>query len=286
MEKQETAVNIAETNKKYSQELHDMLLLRYEPIAVKMIKDLAEVPENAVHPKRDMGKHMSLCQAYALTRRNKKTIFTDMDSEWCWCPIICMGYVDSEPGSKTYDFMANFIGGRHKDSVDSKDAVKSFFAHFPRLPYGKYKGIVSAPLCDCGFEPDLVLIYANPAQTRIIIGGIKQMTGKLVETKFDVIDSCAYDTVMPLLNGEYRITFPDPGEYERALSDEDEVITSVPRGRIAELIAGLRSNNEHGIGYKLLSKEMMFSFPRPQFYNEMFQMWGLNTGEVWEPRNK
>jgi uncharacterized protein (DUF169 family) len=270
--------NIQAENAAASRELHDMLLLRYEPIAVKMIEDLADVPENAVNPKRDMGKHMCLCQAYALTRRNKKTIFMDKDSEWCWCPLVCMGYVESAPGTKTFDFLTGFIG------IGDKDAAKNFFSRFPRLPYGKYKGIVSAPLDACGFEPDLVLIYANPAQTRIMIGGIKQMTGKLVETKLDVIDSCAYDTVMPLLNGEYRVTFPDPGEYERALADEDEVITSVPGGRLSELITGLRGNNDRGMGYLSLNKEMMFNFPRPPFYNEMFEMWGLDKGEDWEPR--
>ncbi len=268
-------MTITDRNAAASAALRDMLLLRYEPIAVKMIEDEADVPENAVNPKRDLGRHMCLCQAYGLTRRNKKTVYMDKASEWCWCPMVCMGYVESDPGTPSFNLLSRFIG------IADKDAAEKFFAEFPKLPHGKYKGLVTAPLCSCPFEPDLVLIYANPAQTRMMIGGIKQQTGKLVETKLDIIDSCAYSTVTPFLTGQYRVTFPDPGEYERALSDEDEVILSVPKERQDELLTGLRNNNNHGLGYTLLNKEMEFDFKRPPFYNDLFEMWGCDKGENW-----
>jgi uncharacterized protein (DUF169 family) len=127
--------NIQAENAAASRELHDMLLLRYEPIAVKMIEDLADVPENAVNPKRDMGKHMCLCQAYALTRRNKKTIFMDKDSEWCWCPLVCMGYVESAPGTKPFEFLTGFIG------IGDKDARRTSFPVFRGCPTGSTRGL-------------------------------------------------------------------------------------------------------------------------------------------------
>jgi len=264
-----------EQNNTYSRTLHDLMLLRYEPIAVKLIEDEADVPQGAINPKRDLGKHMSLCQAYALARRNKKTVYMDKNSEWCWCPMVCMGYVNSSPDTPGFDLMCRYIG------IPDAGAAGKFFAGFPRLPYGQYKGLLIAPLCFSGFEPDLVLIYANPAQTRMMIGAIKSATGRLVETQLDVIDSCAYATVMPLLNGEYRVTFPDPGEYERALADEDEVILSVPGSRLEEFVTGLRNNDGRGFGYRLLNKEMLLDFPRPPFYNELFELWGFDKGEDW-----
>lgn len=264
-----------EKNSTYSRELRDILLLRYEPIAIKMIEDENDVPDTALNPKRDMGKHMALCQAYGLARRNKKTIYMDKASEWCWCPMVCMGYVDSGAGTPSFELLSRFIG------IADKDAAGKFFAEFPRLPYGKYKGLLIAPLYSCSFEPDLVLIYANPAQTRMMIGGVKQQTGKLVETKLDVIDSCAYSTVVPLLTGQYRVTFPDPGEYERGLADEDEVILSVPGQRLDGFMTSLRNSHNFGFGYTLLNKEMEFDFKRPPFYNTLFEMWGCDKGEDW-----
>ena len=265
-------------NAEYSSQLHDLLLLRYEPIAIKVIEDEKDIPESAINPKRDMGKHMCLCQAYALSRRNKKTIYMDKNSEWCWNPLVCLGHVDSNPGTETFNILSSFIG------IQDKDAAEDFFAKLPKLPLGKIKGLVTAPLCSSEFEPDLVLIYTNPAQMRILIGGIKQITGKLVDTQLDIIDSCAYSTVVPLLNGQYRVTFPDPGEYERALAEEDEVILSVPGKRLDELVSGVRQNDSHGLGYLKLNKEMMLDFPRPPFYNTLFELWGLDKGEDWDSR--
>jgi uncharacterized protein (DUF169 family) len=269
-------MTIAERNSTYSRALHDIMLLRYEPIAIKMIENEADVPKNALNPKRDMGKHMCLCQAYSLSRRNKKTVYMDKNSEWCWCPMVCMGYIDSSPETEGFDLLTRFIG------ISDKDAAKKFFEHFPRFPYGKYKGLVTAPLCSCDFEPDVLLIYANPAQTRMMIGGIKSATGKLVSTTLDVIDSCAYSTTAAIQSGDYRVTFPDPGEYERGLADEDEVILSVPGARMDEFMKGLSGNNEHGFGYTQLNKEMLYDFPRPPFYNDLFALWGCDKGEDWK----
>ena len=268
----------AEKNAAASRTLHDLLLLRYEPVAVKMIEDEADVPDNAVNPERDMGKHMALCQAYSLARRNKKTVYIDKNSEWCWSPMVCMGYVESAPGTQAFDMLCKFIG------IKDPEAAKEFFANFPRFPVGKYQGVVAAPLCSSSFEPDVVLIYTNPAQMRMLIGGIKQQTGKLVASAFDIIDSCTYDTVLPIQTGEYRVTIPDPGEYERALADEDEVILSVPGPRMDELLTGLATNATRGLGYKCLNKEMEYDFKRPAFYNSLFEMWGFDKGEDWEPR--
>lgn len=265
-----------EKNSTYSRELHELLMLRYEPIAIKMIENEADVPKNAINPKRDMGKHMCLCQAYGLARRNKKTMYMDKASEWCWCPMVCMGYVDSGADTPAFELLSRFIG------IADKAAAEKFFTEFPRLPQGKYKGLVIAPLCFCDFEPDVVLVYANPAQMRMMIGGIKQQTGKLVETKLDVIDSCAYSTVTPLLTGQYRVTFPDPGEYERGLSDENEVILSVPGTRLDEFVNGIKNNNNFGLGYSKLNMEMEFDFKRPPFYNTLFEMWGCDKGDDWE----
>jgi hypothetical protein len=54
-----------------------------------------------------------------------------------------------------------------------------------------------------------------------MVWAIKNMTGQLVSTQLDAIDSCMYSCVLPLKTGEYRVTLPDVGEYERAGADEE-----------------------------------------------------------------
>jgi uncharacterized protein (DUF169 family) len=108
---------------------------------------------------------------------------------------------------------------------------------------------------------------------------VKYKEGALVTSEFDPIDSCVFSTVPVLLTGEYRITIPDPGEYERALTAEDQVIFSVPGGKVETLMQGLRHFEEIRLGYTDLAMVMRPDFPQPEFYKMLFEMWGLDVQE-------
>ena len=267
---------IETTNTNHSRELHEMLLLRFEPIAVKMVESESEVPENAIWPRRDFKKHMALCQAISLARREKKTVYLDKETHWCWNPLIGLGHVDCSVGTKQFDVVCSVLG------MEKIEDARAFFEKFPRLPLGKYQGIVTAPLSGCTFEPDVVLVYSNNAQLRSMLWGIKYKTGKLVSTELDAIDSCIYAIVPPMQTGEYRVTLPDIGEFERAMAEEDEIILSVPKGRMDEVISGLHFFQDRQMGYAHLKRELSYDFSRPPFYNTLFELWGLEQGKDWD----
>jgi uncharacterized protein (DUF169 family) len=265
-------LTITEQNSTYSRELRDMLLLRHEPIAIKMIENEADVPSDAIRPQKDMGTHMALCQAFSLSRREYKTIYMVKEEHWCWNPLIGLGHVDCSEGTDTFNVVTTALG------IPDMEKARAFFAEFPRFPLGRYKGIVTAPLKACPFDPDVVLIYSNNAQLRAMLWGIKAMTGQIVNTDMDAIDSCVYAIVVPMQDGEYRVTLPDIGEFERAAPGEDEIILSVPKGRMEELIRGMRFFEDRKMGYTGLKRELDYDFSRPPFYNTLFEMWGLEKG--------
>ena len=257
-------------NTQASLDLREMLMLRYEPIAIKLIRDEGGIPDVAIRPRRDMRNHLALCQAFALVRRDRKTIYMGKEDHWCWNPLIGLGFVDCSEGTEQFEVVCRHLG------IGDMDAARRFFARFPRLPLGEFVGLVAAPLVSAQFEPDVVLVYSNNAQLRSMVWAVKQQTGKLVETRLDAIDSCIYACVTPIESGEYRVTLPDVGEYERAMAGEDEVILSVPGGRMDELLCGLRAFYDRGMGYAHHSREMLYDFPRPEFYKELFSIWGLD----------
>jgi uncharacterized protein (DUF169 family) len=259
-------------NLKVSQNLHEMLLLRYEPVAIKLIKNEAEIPSGAIRPIRDLKKHLALCQAFAYARREKKTVYMEKQDHWCWNPLIGLGHVDCSEGSDPFELICDGLLG-----IEDREASRNFFKKFPRLAMDTYIGIMTAPLCEAEFAPDIVLIYSNNAQLRMMLWAAKRATGKLVETQLDAIDSCVFSIVPPLLNGEYRVTLPDVGEYERAMTEEDEIIFSVPGARLDELVCGLRSFFDRGISYKHHRKQMLLDYPLPDFYKKLFTMWGLDA---------
>jgi uncharacterized protein (DUF169 family) len=267
--------NAAEQNLTYSKTLRNLLHLRCEPVAIKMITDETQLPDGTIRPMRDLKKHMALCQAFTLARRDQKTIYMEKTDHWCWNPLIGLGHVDCSEGTESFDVVCRFLG------ITNPEASRAFFAKFPRLPLESYKGILVAPLAGCTVEPDVVMIYADNTQLRSMVWAVKNKTGKLVQTELDAIDSCVYAIVTPMLTGEYRVTLPDMGEAERAMADKDEIIFSVPGHRMEELVTMLQSMFGFGMGFPRPAAEMELDFKRPPFYNTLFEMWGLDKGEDW-----
>ncbi|MCL2125643.1 MAG: DUF169 domain-containing protein [Oscillospiraceae bacterium] len=258
-------------NAEHSSVLHSTLGgLQTEPIAVKLIENESEIPDGAVRPFRDYGTHMAMCQAFALVRRERRTIYCDREGEWCWAPLVAFGLCESDEGTEAFDILTSVVG------VRDKDAAAKFFANFPRLPYGKYAGVLLAPLSDCGFEPDVTLIYFdNNSQLRGAALAVKSRTGSLISTQLDAIDSCAYACVATINSGEYRVTIPDIGEHERAMAGENEIILSVPHGKLAELTESLSVLDSSGMGFANWKRVMTYDFQRPKFYDDVFRTWGL-----------
>ena len=256
----------------YGEELERLLLLRTSPIAVKMLEKEEDIPEGAIRPKRDRGEHLAQCQAFAMSRRQRATVAMLKEDNWCWAPLIAFGLVEPPDlfleGKTFFPYL-----------VASQEAAKDLAKTLPCLEFGKYIGIVSAPLKTARFEPDLVLIYSNTAQLRTLLLAVKYREGRLVDSQFDPIDSCVYSVVPVLLTGQYRITLPDPGDYQRALAGEDEIIFSVPRDKLETVILGLRHFEEMEHGYTQHTMEMRPDFPQPEFYKMLFRMWGLDGEE-------
>lgn len=261
-------MTISDEFNSYGEELERLLLLRTSPIAVKMLEKEEEIPEGAIRPKRDRGYHLAQCQAFALTRRRGEMIAMLKEDNWCFAPLIGYGLV--EPLDENTISPLIYI-------VENMEAAKKVAKNFPRFEYGKYIGILSAPLKTANFEPDLALIYSNTAQLRTLLLAVKYKEGRLVDSQFDPIDSCVYSTVPVLLTGQYRITLPDPGDYQRALAGEDEIIFSVPKDKLGTIILGLRHFEEMNHGYTQHTMEMRPDFPRPEFYKDLFRMWGLDV---------
>ena len=265
-----------EMNSKRQLLMDKLFRLRYPAIAIKFIEDEADVPENAFRAFRDKGKHIAICQGYAMARRQGKVVYMTKEDQWCWNPVITYGMVDFKRGNPDFELISSTMGIADKEKADD------FVDSFPKLPYGKYCGVLCAPMDKADFEPDIMLIYCTNSQLRFLLMGVINQTGKMLESSFTPLDSCVYSVIPPFYEGNYRITLPDPGEYERAHTGEDEIIFTVPYQRMEEFFAGLEYLDGMGQTVNTFSPIMKEDFQRPPFYNSLFEMWGLETGELWD----
>ena len=255
--------------------ISDFLDLKLNIQAVKFIEDPADVPESALIAREAFG-HLSLCQAFALTKRQGKTLYTDQSSEWCWAPVVGLGYAETGPGTKCFQEISRLMG------IQDPERADRFFADFPRLPVGKYKGVLLAPAQTAEFDPDVLLINTdNNFQLRSLLSAIKYKTGKRLEVHLDPVDSCMYTLVDAMIKQDYTVAVPDPGEQERALSDRNEMIMAVPVCKLPDLLEGMDYLESWHMAYRDFHPEMMFDFARPPFYNKVFESWGMEQGRDW-----
>ena len=258
-----------ETMNKYGSDLLNMLALRTYPIGIKMLKDESEIPRGAVRPKKDLGEHYASCQAFALVRQRGMTLAMFIEDHWCFEPIIGYGLV--EPPKDFYE------GSGSDFFVQNKEAAKERNNSIPILPYGKYAGMVLAPLQKANFIPDLTVIYCNATQLRQMLFGMMLKNGYRVTSTLDPVWSCVHSVVPSLLNGECEVTVPDFGEYQRGAVTDDEMILSIPTGKMEEMMSGVYNYDKMGLGYRSIGREIKGDFQQPPFYKEYFKKWGLDT---------
>ena len=272
----------------YGKEIEEILRLDSYPIAVKMLQKEEEIPAEAVRPKRDRNQHLAQCQAFSLSRRDGQTVAMLKEDHWCYAPVIGYGLVEQPEFFKKGGLYSPHIGDDPEIAEALGETGAKFRGHFlekpelaknmtfPCLEAGKYSGCLTAPLSKTSFEPDAVFIYSNNAQLRNILMAIKYKEGIHVKSEFDPIDSCIYSLV-PLIEGKqnYIITIPDPGEQERALTDENKIIFSLTKDKVKPLVEGLRHYEEIKLGYTHLTKLMQADFEQPKFYQVLFKRWGI-----------
>jgi uncharacterized protein (DUF169 family) len=257
---------------RWGEELETRLQLRTSPIAIKMLEKEEDIPKGAMRPKRDFGLHLGLCQAFAKSRRERVTVAMLKEDSWCYVPVIGLGL--AEPP----DF---FLEG-HTDfpsRVADLEAAKNLARAFPRLEYGKYIGVVSAPLRTASFEPDLSVIYCNSAQLRGLLTGLKYKKGDMVTSTLNPGGACVQSTVPALQSGACQVTIPCGGDSRRALARDDDLIFSVPADRLEDLILGLKHLDEIGSGYRQFAPDMRPEYPQPEMYIKVGRMLGMDVHE-------
>lgn len=269
-------------------ELHEMgtelerwLRMRVYPIAVKLLRDKGEVPEEAIIPTRDWGHKFAFCQSLARSQRNGETIAMFKDDHWCPEPVVGLGLADRIP---------YFLEGHHRypNSVRDLEAGAEWCKNMPFLESGLYKGVLSAPINTCTFMPDVIVMHVNGMMTSQLLNVRNWIDGKDIQAQLSGHAACVYAIVPPLLKRDCQVAIPCRGDRSIALAQDDEILFSLVPEMLPDFIEGMRWLDEHGwsipmiqryhaeydlnLRYKELAEQlgmdMRQSPPRPQKFRE------------------
>ena len=265
------------TYAQFNEAMRSTLRLDGNLVGVKFLESSDDAPEGAVSPKRDLGKHIATCQGFSMARYNGQAVVMTKEDEWCWAPLVGYGQVDCSEGTDSFDTVVSCL------MIEDMQAAARFYAdEYPRFELDKYKAWVIAPLSTMDFEPDVVLVWGDPYKINWLCLIAKRLEATTIVSNFDGIDSCVYEMVNTMSRDSYQVCFPDCGEVVRARTLQTDATFCIPASKLQAFMDCACGWGVTGFGYNFEAQyEYAVDYARPAFYNEVFNMWGLDTGVEW-----
>ena len=233
-----------------------LLRLKSFPVAFKMLErkeELVQIPFM-----RRLDYKVTLCQLINLVRNCDWTVGADLEDFLSpGCPSI-LGLTDIPETYRDGTF-------RSIVWVKTREDGEKYEASIPRLPLGKYEAVAMAPLVYKPFEPDIVLIYANPAQMMLLINALQFEDYEVMQFYCVGESSCSDAIARCYLNGKPSLTIPCYGERRYGHAQDEDLVMAIPAGMMEKALRGLEVLYRRGIRYPIsfagAERDLTTAFP-------------------------
>jgi len=219
----------------------DEILTKYirpqtPPVAVKLCTSSDQLPERVRMPKRDLKSTVPLCMAIAMARRYGWVMAMGKEDQSCPFGALTMGFVAP---TKAY------LNGTAY-ALSTPEAAKKTAQSLSRLEAGKYSHMLVAPLTRTSFEPDLIVVYGNPAQVgRLIQATLLKRGGALVSPSVGGI-ACSSVIARTVRDDECQYVAVGAGDRIFALTQDHEMIFTIPMSKLELTLSSLEEGHKKG----------------------------------------
>jgi dephospho-CoA kinase len=219
-----------------------LMRLKSFPVAFKLLEDkqaLADIPFV-----RRVKNKSTLCQMINLVRNFDWTLGAEIDD---FMSVVCSSIIGLS------DTPAYMKDGTFRSIVWTKSRAdaKKYESGIPRLPLGKYEAVALAPLVYNPFDPDIVLIYANPAQMMLLINALQYEDYEVMQFFCVGESSCSDVIARCYLDGKPSLSIPCYGERRYGHAQDDELVMAIPAAMMDKALRGLEALYNRGIRYPI-----------------------------------
>lgn len=209
------------------------------PVAVRISKE-KEVPEKYRRPTKLYGHRINLCQGVNIARRYGWSFGFLAEDMACPLSLPIFGFVE-EPDFVTRGEII------FPDFTKTMEAAAKTQSMQPKAAVGSIGSILVAPLAKADFDPDLILVYGNPAQIIRMVQASLYNEGGAVESRFSGRCACAQEFIHPHVNQKCNVIIPAQGERLFAMTADDELVFSIPKTKIEATLEGLEVTHQRGV---------------------------------------
>src|SRR3712207_1129711 len=230
-----------------AEQLTQLLRLRTLPIGMKLfesVEEMAAVPGLRRPPK---GKTFSTCQLVTQARIAGFTIGVAHENVPAFSN--CGGIVGLNEPSELY------LSGRKMEGVwfENREASAAHQAQMPRVPAGRFHGLVASPLRTARLDPpDICLFYANPAQMILFVNGLQWKSYRRYDFSITGESACADSWGRALRDRTVCLSIPCYAERRYGGVADDELLMACPPADLARGIEGLHALSKAGLRYPIM----------------------------------
>ncbi|NWF56237.1 MAG: dephospho-CoA kinase [Syntrophaceae bacterium] len=242
-----------------------LLRLKSFPVAFKLFENKERL--SGVRFLRRMSHKSTLCQMITIVRNFDWTVGADLDDFLSpMCPSI-LGLTDLPELYKDGTFRSIVWTKTRSDGQKYENSVF-------RIPPGRYEAVAMAPLVYNPFDPDIVLLYANPAQMMLLINALQYEDYEVMEFSCVGESSCSDVIARCYLTGKPSLSIPCYGERRYGHAQDDELAMALPAGLMEKALRGLEALYKRGIRYPIsyAGAEMDATRAFPMAYGGMKQL--------------
>ncbi len=217
--------------------IHNSLRLKTFPIAVKFLEDVRSFPPKARRPSEVFQKKITVCQCVTLARTYGWTVGLAREDLACVPALLAFGLSSVLDPSEGLSEL--FCAGEYAMDLEGARAEA---ASMCRLENGEYGAIALSPLRKELYDPDVVVLYGNTAQIMRLIQALVYEKGRRISGEFGGKVECSEYLIAPFKLKAPRVAVPGMGDRIFSMTQDDELILSIPGDLLADLVHGLKES--------------------------------------------
>ena len=241
------------------------------PVGLRALAPGEPVPAKARRPKQDLHVEVAICQAISLARRSGMTLVFGREDVSCPLAKAAFGF---EP-LLDYYAKGSLAEGMY---AACGEAGAAFEAALPRFAPGEVAAVVAGPLARLTFEPEIVVVYGNPAQILRLVNAALFEKGGAFKTEFTGRGDCTDIVIRTRRTQEPQLILPCYGDRIFGLAADDEMAFSFPFAQAERIVKGLEGTHAGGIRYPIPLYQR-FTAEYPANYQELEKRWRQGGGE-------
>ena len=236
----------AETLKILAEKLNGLLAIRTLPIGIKLFENIDEMMQVRGIRTPTEGYNFTGCQLVTQARIVGFTLGIVHDN--VRPDSNCGGVFGLNAPSESY------LSGEQMDGVwfENREAARGHQDGMTRVEPGRYHGVCASPLRGARLNPpDIVLFYANPAQTILFVNGLQWKRYKRYDMSITGESACSDAWGRALATGETSISIPCYAERRYGGVADDEMLLAMPPDEFGRGIEGLEGIAKNGLRYPI-----------------------------------